>query len=280
MISYQHLGDSDLKVAKCNDPACDLAVGGAETRTTVDETTDEVGSFTAIAVGTDGFPVISYFDDTNDDLKVVKCDDAACEPGGETITTVDGAGTAVGRQTSIAIGADGNPVVSYFSNTGSDLKVARCNDVACAGGNETITIVDGPINVGNTDTSIAIGVDDNPVISYHQDTQASISRWPRPTGAADRPHGGRLGGRLMRYACGEDTRAKGGEAAGAGRRGGSAAGSDRVGRRRAGGRASGARRAARGGRGAPPRRGARDAGPGGRADAGDRHPHRAARARP
>ena len=47
------------------------------TITTVDSVGD-VGYFTSIAIGPDGFPVVSYYDSTNFDLKVVKCSNAAC----------------------------------------------------------------------------------------------------------------------------------------------------------------------------------------------------------
>jgi len=80
----------------------------------------------------------------------------------------------VGFNTSIAIGTDGNPVISYRDATANDLKVARCNDAACAGADETLTAVDtGPNNVGQF-TSLAIGTDGNPVISYLDDTLGAL----------------------------------------------------------------------------------------------------------
>jgi hypothetical protein len=48
-----------------------------------------VGYDTAIAVGSDGLPVISYRDVTAGALKVAKCANGACT-GTATITTVDG----------------------------------------------------------------------------------------------------------------------------------------------------------------------------------------------
>ena len=128
-----------LKVAKCNDAAC---AGGDETITTVDDPANSVGLYTSLAIGADGLPVISYRDNTAGRLKVAKCNDAACAGGDETITTVDDPANSVGFYTSLAIGADGLPVISYRDNTAGSLKVAKCNDAACAGGDETITTVD------------------------------------------------------------------------------------------------------------------------------------------
>ncbi len=107
-----------------------------------------MGWYTSIAVGADGFPVISYFDHTAHALKVAKCNDAACAGSDETITTVDDPANEVGDYTSIALGVDGFPVISYYDDTAGALKVAKCNDAACAGANETITTVDDPATRG------------------------------------------------------------------------------------------------------------------------------------
>jgi hypothetical protein len=161
VISYLNYGNQDLRVARCNDSGC---TGGNETLSTVDPTAGRLGSVTSLAIGTDGNPVISYSDGTNDDLKVVHCNDPACTGGGEMLSIVDSGGD-VGAFSSIAIGTDGNPVISYSDATNGDLKVAHCNDPACAGNNETLTAVDSAGIVG-LETSLAIGTDGNPVISY------------------------------------------------------------------------------------------------------------------
>ena len=80
---------------------------------------------------------------------------------------VDGGGD-VGRYTSIAIGADGLPVVSYHDWTNHDLRVLHCGDRGCTAGN-TITLVDTAGDTGY-ETSITIGADGLPVISYRDET--------------------------------------------------------------------------------------------------------------
>ena len=51
-------------------------------------------------------------------------------PSGFTLITVDSTGD-VGEGSSIAIGADGLPVVSYFDTGTFDLKVAHCGNATC-----------------------------------------------------------------------------------------------------------------------------------------------------
>jgi len=112
----------------------------------------------AIAIGTDNFAVIVYYDDQNDSLKFIKCLSVDCslwKPG----ITLDGPG--VGEEPSVAIGTDGFPVISYQKGTG--LGVIHCTKADCSMADtpEQITINDDAL-----DTSIAIGTDNNPVISY------------------------------------------------------------------------------------------------------------------
>jgi len=168
VISYRDDSAGALKVAKCANAAC---TGGA-TITTVDDQAKEVGFFTSIAIGADGLPVISYYDDTVGALKVAKCANAACT-GAATITTVDDPANNVGRDTSVAIGPDGLPVISYYDSSAAALKVAKCANAACTGA-ATITTVDNPANSVGSDTSIAIGADGLPVTSYWDMTAGAL----------------------------------------------------------------------------------------------------------
>jgi predicted regulator of Ras-like GTPase activity (Roadblock/LC7/MglB family) len=167
VVSYYDWTNKDLNVLHCGDAVCTPATN---TINTVDSAGD-VGKYTSIAVGADNLPVVSYLDNTNYDLKVLHCGDAVCTPATNTINTVDSAGV-VGVYTSIAIGADGLPVVSYWDSTNSDLKVAHCGDAACSSGN-TITTVDSAGQVGIY-TSIAVGADNLPVVSYYDVTNGDL----------------------------------------------------------------------------------------------------------
>ncbi len=169
VISYWDSTNADLKVAACTTADCT----GTPTVTTVDSD-GNVGWFTSIAIGDSGNPVISYYDFTNQVLKVAACTAADCS-GTPTVTTVDSDGI-VGRHTSIAIANDGNPVISYYDDTNDALKVAACTTTDCTG-TSTITTVDSTGDVGRY-TSIAIGDNGYPVISYRDSTNTALKVVP------------------------------------------------------------------------------------------------------
>ena len=112
--------------------------------------------------------MIAYYDVTNHDLKVARCNDKACAGGNEKISTVDGAGD-VGEFASLAIGADGNPVIAYYKRSSGDLRVARCNDPACAGGNEKRSTVSAAGDVGQW-ASLGVGLDGRPAVAFYDAT--------------------------------------------------------------------------------------------------------------
>ena len=165
VIAFNELSGT-LRVAKCANAACT----GTSTITTVDDPpANEVGAHNAIAIGSDGLPVISYQDSSAGALKVAKCANAACT-GLATITTVDDHPVlSLGEFSDIAIGADGLPVISYIDSALGALKVAKCANAACTGP-ATITTVDDPSNTLSGQTSIAIGPDGRPVIAYRDGT--------------------------------------------------------------------------------------------------------------
>lgn len=132
----------------------------APTITTVDST-GSTGYYPSIAIGSDNLPIVSYYDLSNDLLKVAHCGNNTCTSG-NTITVIGSAGT----NTSITIGADNLPIISYYDSVFQELKVAHCGNVSCSSGNTLVTVESG--GVGNSN-SITIGSDNLPIISYSDD---------------------------------------------------------------------------------------------------------------
>jgi len=163
IISHKNYANGPLAllVEHCSNPVC----SGNITQTIIDSA-DNVGSHSSLAIGNDGLPIISYEDFTAGALKVAKCNDIACATP-PTITVVDDPTNEVGEWTSIAVPADGLPVIGYHDKTAGTLKVAKCANADCTG-SATITVVDDdPTNDVGQSLSLAIGSDGLPVIAYH-----------------------------------------------------------------------------------------------------------------
>ena len=96
--------------------------------------------------------------------------DAALERPGFSLITRDGSGDA-GQYTSVAIGADGLALISYYDATNRDLKVAHCSNQACT--SATISSLDRTGDVGQY-TSIALGSDDRGLITYYDATNGDL----------------------------------------------------------------------------------------------------------
>ncbi len=158
VVSYYDTNSHDLKVWH-------TGVGGS---LTAPDTNGDVGQFTSLALDAAGNPVVSYYDNTLDDLKVLHCNDANCDSavnGAESIESPDMVGN-VGYATSLALDGAGRPVVSYYAPSDDNLKVLHCNDVNCAGGDESPTLADTTGNVGEW-SSVALDEVGRPVVSYY-----------------------------------------------------------------------------------------------------------------
>ena len=117
-----------LFVAKCNDTACS---GDDETITAIDsQSASPPAQVLSLAIGADNFPVLSYRDVNVKALKVAKCSDTACSVGEVIKTIVDDLGD-VGYATSIAIGSDDLPVISYYDRSAQSLKLVHCGTPSC-----------------------------------------------------------------------------------------------------------------------------------------------------
>lgn len=135
----------------------------------VPQSTDhKVGRYTSIVLTSDDVPIISYFDYTNQDLKLAVCDDTNCN--NPTISTID-ATNDVGAFSSIALTTDGIPVIGYADTTDGSAKLAICNNAACT--SPTISTVDST-NVVGTYLDLALTSDNKPVMSYLDSTNYNL----------------------------------------------------------------------------------------------------------
>ena len=123
VISYYNATNGALKVAHCGNASC----SSGNTLTIVDDQAGS-GTYTSIAIGLDNNPVISYHDDVNDSIKVLHCGNPSCTSGNIKLPLVQGGPDDLGKHTSIAIGTDGNPMISFMDATNDLLKVVACGE--------------------------------------------------------------------------------------------------------------------------------------------------------
>jgi len=114
-----------------------------------------------MTIGADGLGLISYYDKTNENLKVAHCANTACTS--VTTTTIDSTGI-VGGYSSSTIGADGLGLISYVDQTNETLKVAHCDNTNCT--SATTFTLDSPGAFAIS--SITVGADGLGLISYYE----------------------------------------------------------------------------------------------------------------
>ena len=124
VVVVYDFSNKDLKVVKCTTQNC-----SSFNAPVIIDSAGSVGRGSAIAIGGDNNPIISYYDEISQDLKIVKCTSENCSSYNAPVSLdTDG---DVGRYTSIAIGADNNPIIVYPDLTNRFIKVFSCADPGC-----------------------------------------------------------------------------------------------------------------------------------------------------
>jgi hypothetical protein len=150
LISYYDLTNGNLKTAYCTTFSCSSSV-----TTTVNSSPDDVGRWTSITRGADGLGVIAYQNATTGQIEVAHCLSEQC-------IAVTSKGIGPGVEDSIAVGADGLPMLTYYYSGG--LAIYHCVDASCS--NVTGYIVGSTGQFGQY-SGITIGTDGFPLISFY-----------------------------------------------------------------------------------------------------------------
>ena len=155
-------GNSGLQIGLCRDPACNEV-----TVKTLDSNEDS-GYFVSMAIGSNGNPVVSHYNNSDKQLLVSTCVDNSCTSA--TSKRIADSGN-FGSYSSIAIGHGGLPVIAYNNITTGNLMIAGCEDTTCA--SSTITTLDSNAR-GAIWVSTAIAEAGNPIISYFDNTDFNL----------------------------------------------------------------------------------------------------------
>ena len=159
IVSYYDRTSRTLAVTHCGTVTCDA---GNVTRRP-DPSTNDVGLYTALAIGADGLPIVSYFDATASALRVTHCGDVTCSTNNVS-TTVDDPPVTAGLDSAITIGRDGLPIIAH-TQAKTGLRVTHCGNAACTAG-VVSTLVTQPLDYQGYYPSIAIAADGLPVVSH------------------------------------------------------------------------------------------------------------------
>jgi hypothetical protein len=125
-------------------------------------------TFVSIVIGEDGLPLISFYDVTAADLKVLHCSDIACTSG--TVATIDSGGD-VGKFNSITLDSTGIGAISYYDATNGALKLALCADTPCS--SAAVSTIDSTNDVGQH-SAITMARDNRLKIAYYDNTNDDL----------------------------------------------------------------------------------------------------------
>ena len=127
--------------------------------------------FNSIAIDANDGVHISYYDDTNYDLKYATCSSSCTTASNWDKVAIDTTGY-VGSHTSIAIDSNDGVHISYWASTPA-LKYATCSSSCTTASNWDKVAIDTTGDVGRFN-SIAIDSNDGVHISYHDYTNYDL----------------------------------------------------------------------------------------------------------
>jgi hypothetical protein len=146
---------TDLRFIQCTNSTC-----STKNNTNVDSM-GTVGAFSSVAIGTDGFARISYTDITNKWLKYVACTNAACTTNNMiTADSTNSGADQLGWRTSIVVGSDGIPRISYLDLTTKEVKLWMDSTPVVTVNSFYYAVAPGSGTAGVASTVFTVGVKD------------------------------------------------------------------------------------------------------------------------
>ena len=135
-ISYLDRKNGDLRVIRCLDHKC-----GRAQINVLDKGTGKagyVGEYNSIDITKQGHPVVGYFDNNFNDLKLAVCEDTDCDKS--VIKQVDTDGM-VGEYLDLSLDNETDtPIMAYQDRTNQQVKLIQCSDLYCE--NYESTVID------------------------------------------------------------------------------------------------------------------------------------------
>ncbi|OGH13441.1 MAG: hypothetical protein A2687_02020 [Candidatus Levybacteria bacterium RIFCSPHIGHO2_01_FULL_38_26] len=167
-IAYYNLSNKDLKYAQCSS---NCTVSSNWSNTVVDAS-GETGTYASLAFSS-GNPRISYYEESNKDLKYAQCNTSCTSGSSAWAKVVVDAPATTGLHTSMAIDSSGNPRISYFRESGTRLKYAECNSNCTVSSNWSSGDITGPPGSRGKFSSLHLD-GGRPRVSYYNESAKDL----------------------------------------------------------------------------------------------------------
>ena len=171
-LSYHHSSNGDLKYTTCAS-SCTTPPGVNDSWLFAEvDALGTVGSYTSLAVDASRRLHVSYFGNTNFDLKYATCP-ADCVAGANWQTVAVDLTGNVGSYTALAVEGTGRVHITYQDITNRDLKYATCSAACATAANWQAVTVDATGDVGLF-TSLKADASGRVHVSYYDASNADL----------------------------------------------------------------------------------------------------------
>jgi len=164
----------DIKAIHCTNVLCDPSISPADSITTVVSGNVAGGNRFGFTIGGDGNPVVvnRTFPSPSNSLLLTHCTNVTCTSA--TSEILDG---PISGTPAITTASNGFPIIAYFTDNSFpivDMKIIHCLNATCSGGvgvgfnTNIFDTINNPFHF-----TIAIGIDNNPVITYQDSFPAN-----------------------------------------------------------------------------------------------------------